>query len=79
MWISQVPRKGLKEKWKKMVNENKEEIQNSMITMENILLERPKRDVEIQENHENKDKNDVENQSHMGSMLSTLERTNLKS
>jgi len=48
--------------------------------MENILLERlPKRDVEIQWNHEHKEKHVVENQSHMRSILSQLESTNLES
>jgi hypothetical protein len=36
----------------------------------------PKRDMEIQGNHENKENNGVETQSHMGSILSQLESTN---
>ena len=56
--------------WKKM-NENKEEIQKSMISMESLLLERlPKRDIEIQGNHLNKDSNFVGTQLPIGSILS---------
>lgn len=39
------------------MSENKEELQKPMIALENILLERfLKRDVEIQRNHEHKEK-----------------------
>jgi hypothetical protein len=65
---------------KKKMDENKEEIQKSMKSIETILLQRiPKRDMEIQGNHENKENNGVETQSHMGSILSHLESTNIES
>jgi hypothetical protein len=35
--------------------------------------------MEIQGNHENKEKNGVETQSHVGSVLSQLESTNIES
>jgi len=81
----------IKEKWKKKmnenkegikmkINENKEEIQKSMILMENVLLQKlPKRYLETQGNHEHKENDVVENQSHMGSMLSQLEIKNFES
>ena len=51
-----------------------------MISIENILLERPsKRDVEMQGNHDYKEKHVVKNQSRMGSILSQLESTNFES
>jgi hypothetical protein len=59
------------------MNENKEEMQNSMKTLETNLLQRiPNRDMEIQGHHENKENNGVETQSHMGSIVSQLESTN---
>ena len=43
-----------------------------------LLKDIPKMDMEIQGNHENKEKHGVEIQSHM-SILSQLERTNIES
>jgi hypothetical protein len=46
----------------------------------NTLDERlPKGDNKMQGNHENKENKVVETQSHMGSILSHLERTNIES
>jgi hypothetical protein len=61
--------------------ENKmDEMQKSMKFIEIVLLQRiPKRDMEIQENHENKENNGVETQSHVGNILSQLESTNIES
>jgi hypothetical protein len=51
-----------------------------MKSIETIFLQRiPKRDMEIQVKHESKKNNGVETQSHVGSILSQLERTNTKS
>ena len=51
-----------------------------MISMENIILKRlHKRNAEIQRNHEHKEKHVIENQFHMGSMLTKLENTNYES
>jgi hypothetical protein len=51
-----------------------------MKSIESIILHRiPKRDMDIQENNENKEKNGVDTQSHVGSILSQLESTNNES
>jgi hypothetical protein len=73
---------------KNKMDENKEEIQKSMKELQNsmssmifhALDERLcKGDLKIQGNHENKENKVVENQSHMGSILSHLESTNIES
>jgi len=60
--------------------ENKmNEIQKSMKSIEAMFLQSIlKRDTEIQGNLENKKNNGVETQSHMGSILSQLGRTNIE-
>jgi len=48
--------------------------------LQNILLkDLPKRDVEIQGNHEHEEKHVVDNKSHTRSMSSQLERINIES
>jgi hypothetical protein len=56
------------------------ELQNSMSSMIfHALDERlPKRDIKMQGNHENKENKVVETQSHMESILSQLESTNIE-
>jgi uncharacterized protein (DUF885 family) len=68
----------------KNMDENKEEIQKDMNEMKKsiktILLQRiPKRDMEIQEIMKIRRNNGVEIQSHVGSILSQLENTNIES
>lgn len=51
-----------------------------MKELQNIILRGlPKMDVEIKGNYEHKEKHGFENQSHVGSMLSQLERKNIES
>ena len=66
----------------KKMNENKKYIQKSIIDeikkLQTILLkDLPKREVEIQGNHEHKEKHGDEIPSHIWNMLSQLESMNI--
>jgi hypothetical protein len=65
------------------MNENMYQMEKKMNEMKKsigsmFLKGSPKRYMEIQGNPENKEKNGVETQSYMGSILSKLENTNIE-
>jgi hypothetical protein len=67
----------IEDKMGKLMDQKMERLQNSMETI--FLWGFRKRDIVIQENHEKKENNSVEPQSHMGNISKHLESTNIES